>query len=1005
MRARRRSCCTTSAAARFSAAPLPFLLALALIVSLLIGGAWTPTSQAATQLFAWDTVAPVPQARFEAQGAAVGGKLYVLGGFYTGDIQATSRSDAYDLASNTWTRIADMPEPLTHAAQVVDGSTIYVLGGYVGKHPGPATSHVWRYNTQTNTWAAGPSLPAARGGGGAALIGRALHFYGGATRTPGRTDDTDHADHFILNLDGGTTWSSAAPMPNPRNHIGGIALGGKAYAIGGQHGHAEGTTNQAEVDVYDPASNTWQRVADLPLARGHISASTFVYDGRIIVAGGSVDDGGGGRRAADVFSYDPATNVWLHLPSLPSGRKTPVADQIGGKIVVSTGNGGGPSSTTWVGTLPDRWETGATMPLSLGEVAGGIIGNQAYIVGEGNNATLGYNLSTNTWRSASALAQRPFVGHHHTAEIVNGELYLFGGLNKGAGKVQIYSPTTNAWRLGADMPFPAGSSNSALIGSKVYVAGGIVGRMTTALAAVYDPATNTWASIAPMPQGRNHAAAATDGSRLYVFGGRGAGSGDDNVVANGFDTVQIYDPVSNTWQSSQSAGSSLAPLPQARGGTGKAVYAAGEFYVMGGETKNGTGATAQNVYNRVDIYNPATNTWRRGADMPTARHGIFPLLIGGRVYVAGGGTQAANSQASMLEIYNVAPAATAPPSPTPTSPPAATSTPAPTAAPTNVPPAATSAPTTTPTAPPAATSTPTGGPSIINLPLINADTNQPIAGYETLSDGVTLNLATLPTRNLSIRADTSPATIGSVRFGYDGNANYQTENLLPYAIAGDKSGNFNPWTPSVGSHTLTVTPYSGSNASGTAGTAVQISFTVVDNASPPTSTPAPTAAPNVIVARINAGGPAVTTGGVNWATDQFYSGGKLYTNAKVTAIAATNDDVLYLTEHSATSNLGTFSYNIPVPGNATYLVRLHFAEIYWGATGGGAGGAGKRVFSVDFEGTPVELVNYDINAAVGPMTAVVKEYQVAVTDGALTLDFSASVDQPKIAAIEVLTLP
>ena len=78
-----------------------------------------------------------------------------------------------------------------------------------------------------------------------------------------------------------------------------------------------------------------------------------------------------------------------------------------------------------------------------------------------------------------------------------------------------------------------------MIGGRLYVASGIVEKATTGAAAVYDPATMQWTPIAPMPRPRNHAASGTDGSRLFVFGGRGPGSGDSNVVANGFDDVQI----------------------------------------------------------------------------------------------------------------------------------------------------------------------------------------------------------------------------------------------------------------------------------------------------------------------------------------------------------------------------------------------------------------------------------------------------------------------------------
>jgi N-acetylneuraminic acid mutarotase len=372
---------------------------------------------------------------------------------------------------------------------------------------------------------------------------------------------------------------------------------------------------------------------------------SVVRDGQILVLGGTNP---GNTASSDVTVYSPQDNTWSKLPSLPGGRKTPVAALIGGTVYLT---GGSHATSTYAGRFGARWEAGPAMPVALGEVAGGRIGSTLYLVGESSNATLALDLATGVWRSN--LPVRPFVGHHHAAEVIGGKLYLFGGLGAGAGKVQIYDPATNRWTLGSDMPFPAGSSSSALIGGRVYVAGGILGSATTNRVARYDPATNTWTELAPMPQGRNHAASATDGVRLFVAGGRGPGSGDNNTVANGFNTLQVYDPATNTWRSSATAGSGLAPLPQARGGMGKAVFFAGELYVIGGETQNGAGATNRNVYNRVDIYNPQTNSWRLGTPMPTARHGIFPVLTGNRITVAGGGVQAGFSASSAVETYTI----------------------------------------------------------------------------------------------------------------------------------------------------------------------------------------------------------------------------------------------------------------------------------------------------------------------------------------------------------------
>ena len=593
-------------------------------------------------VFTWDSKADSPIGRSEAQGTAVGSKVYVFGGFQTGT-KTTARSDVYDTVTNTWSRLPDMPQELTHSPAVADGKTIWLVGGYDGDHPGGSTRNVWKFNTETLTWSAGPPLPEARGAGGATIVGRNLHFFGGTSRVAGSTADPDEGEHWVLNLDGGTTWQPRAPLPNPRNHLVGATLEGKVYAVGGQHNENENTGLQSDVHRYDPATNAWTKVASLPVARSH--TAVVVRNGSIVVLGGTNP---GNQASRYVTAYHPKENVWTNLPQLPAGRKTPVAAMVGDVLHLTTGSH---AVTNWTGRFADRWESGPSLPVSIGEVAGGIIGKTMYMIGESNKATTALDLSTGTWRSN--LAVRPFQGHHHAAEVVGGKLFLIGGLGgSSAGKVQIYDPATNVWTLGADMPFAAGSSSTAVIGGKIYVAGGIIGSSTTTRSAVYNPATNSWTEIAPMPQGRNHAAATTDGSKLYVAGGRGPGSGDANVVANGFDNLQVYDPATNTWRSSATAGSGLAPLPQARGGMGKAVWYDGEMYVIGGETQNGPGATAQRVYNRVDIYNPATNTWRLGTPMPTARHGIFPLLMGNRIVVAGGGTTAGFSHSTVVETYN-----------------------------------------------------------------------------------------------------------------------------------------------------------------------------------------------------------------------------------------------------------------------------------------------------------------------------------------------------------------
>ena len=126
--------------------------------------------------------------------------------------------------------------------------------------------------------------------------------------------------------------------------------------------------------------------------------------------------------------------------------------------------------------------------------------------------------------------------------------------------------------------------------------------------------------------------------------------------------------------------------------------------------------------------------------------------------------------------------------------------------------------------------------SVTGLVLVNADTDQDIG---PLRSGDTIDLGALSTANLNVRAETSPSTVGSVRFAYDGNSNFRTETTPPYALAGDTGGDYWNWTPTVGSHSLTATPYSGSGGSGTAGNALTITFTVLNSPPPPPPSPPP----------------------------------------------------------------------------------------------------------------------------------------------------------------------
>lgn len=118
----------------------------------------------------------------------------------------------------------------------------------------------------------------------------------------------------------------------------------------------------------------------------------------------------------------------------------------------------------------------------------------------------------------------------------------------------------------------------------------------------------------------------------------------------------------------------------------------------------------------------------------------------------------------------------------------------------------------------------TDGTKVTSFTLQDASTGRDI---QTLSNGATLNLANLPSTKLNVRANTSSGT-SSVVFTMSGEqSKKETENIAPFELVGDN----NSWTPTLGSYTLKATPYSGDNASGTAGTSLSINFDVVNSTS------------------------------------------------------------------------------------------------------------------------------------------------------------------------------
>ena len=147
------------------------------------------------------------------------------------------------------------------------------------------------------------------------------------------------------------------------------------------------------------------------------------------------------------------------------------------------------------------------------------------------------------------------------------------------------------------------------------------------------------------------------------------------------------------------------------------------------------------------------------------------------------------------------------------------------------------------------------------------------------------------------------------------------------------------------------------------------------------------------VIAINSGGGAVAP----FSADQYFNGGNTYATSNAINISGVMNAApmaVYQTERWQSS----FSYTIPgLTQSAPYTVRLHFAEIYFSASG-------KRTFNVDINNARTLSAFDIIVAAGGANRAVVREFTTtANASGQIVIAFSSVVDNAKINGIEIIS--
>lgn len=114
---------------------------------------------------------------------------------------------------------------------------------------------------------------------------------------------------------------------------------------------------------------------------------------------------------------------------------------------------------------------------------------------------------------------------------------------------------------------------------------------------------------------------------------------------------------------------------------------------------------------------------------------------------------------------------------------------------------------------------------IANFTLIDAAADQVIPEYDPIPPNAFIDMTNLPSQQLSVRANAIGET-GSVTFDFNGENEFRTENVVPYALFGDISGDYASIPLQAGMYEVNATPFSELKGQGDAGPTASVSFTL-----------------------------------------------------------------------------------------------------------------------------------------------------------------------------------
>jgi RNA polymerase sigma factor (sigma-70 family) len=290
-----------------------------------------------------------------------------------------------------------------------------------------------------------------------------------------------------------------------------------------------------------------------------------------------------------------------------------------------------------------EWTKKAEMPTGRAGMASAVVDGKIYVIaGWGGDflATLEmYDPKLDRWEAKASL---PYTNYAFTASAVNGKIYAIGGWpGNDINTVEEYNPATDKWTKKADMPTVRGFTSAAVVDGIIYVIGGSNSASLSVVEA-YDPVADKWSRKADIPLAGRYRSAAI-GNKIYSVGGENSRE-MCGISSCPQPYLYEYDTVLDKW-------TKKAEITTAKAGMSMDVID-GKIYVVGGDAPTAARDDIVQTF-LVEIYDPGTDTWKAGVNLPDARRYHCSSVIGGKLYIIGGWPSSADlAVTSKVEVFD-----------------------------------------------------------------------------------------------------------------------------------------------------------------------------------------------------------------------------------------------------------------------------------------------------------------------------------------------------------------